>query len=182
MIAPRCKTRESICVLKSMGGSVAIQVPRTQRRSPRHAATRTVIRHATFSGWLRDYSVNGFSMETSRGLRIGERYQFELVDDKETITLEASVRWCRLHSIRPGAVDGDFEPLFLTGLELTSSTLEQPSVTPPLRPGTDGQWQRSASGLERELPPTSLKRPGRDEPPPHRPSRLSNRSTRPTAG
>lgn len=87
------------------------------------------MRHISFNGKLRDYSVNGISIEADRGLRIGQHYQLEILSDIETVVLEALVRWCRLHSVRPGAIAGDFEPLFLAGLELTSSRPGPPVAT-----------------------------------------------------
>ena len=134
----------------------------SRRGSKRYGAPTTSVRHATFTGSLVNCSRNGIAIESDRGMRIGGRYELELVNDLLVITVEATVRWCRLRSIRPGAIAGDFEPLFVTGLELSQPRSESLGMA----------VRRMGDGL----------RQGPDEPIQNRPSRPASRSTHATVG
>jgi hypothetical protein len=137
MIAPCRKIEEPAYVFKGTVRKAEQQARNTRRRSPRRQAARVKVRHISFTGQLRNYSVTGISIETDRGLRIGHRYKLEILSDLETIMVEAFVRWCHLQAVRPGAIAGDFEPFFLAGLELASSRSGRTTdVRSPLSPGT----------------------------------------------
>lgn len=120
MIAPVCKKPITVSVSLSMGLRTKGTPHTTRRRNDRHRAHRTTVKHATFAGSLIDYSASGIALESDRGLRIGASYRLELSGDLKTAVPDAVVRWCRLCSVSPGAIKGDFEPLFRAGLEFVA--------------------------------------------------------------
>jgi hypothetical protein len=117
MIAPVCKKPITVFVSLSMGRRTEDTPHTTRRTNDRYRAHRTSVRHATFAGSLIDHSADGIKLESKRGLRPGASYRLELSGEIEMAVPEAVVRWCRLCSVSPGAIEGDFEPVFRAGLE-----------------------------------------------------------------
>ena len=114
-----------------------------RRREPRFSHRPAEIRHHSLIAIPRNLSSRGLALETTTGLRIGGRYRLELVTPWAVDRVEGTVRWCRLHAIRPSANGTDFEPLFLAGLELDAPvrmghTVLHPAQAPraPDRPAT----------------------------------------------
>ena len=120
MIAPDCKVagHESVCLPMDRPEEAALR-PLESPESP--PETGALVRHPTFSGHVIRAADEELSIESSRGLRIGARYELELIGELGACAIKVVVRWCRLCAVRPGTPEGDFVPLFRSGLQITSS-------------------------------------------------------------
>ena len=69
---------------------------------------------------LLDVNASGFGIETRDPLKVGQNYSFRFQQGKESVELEARVRWCKLHrtlQIGPGEV----QCLYRAGLILVGA-------------------------------------------------------------
>lgn len=119
MIAPQCKVGPDRSVVQSMDQPKAAR--RTPATTPHHLpGSKAFVRHPTFLGRVIDRGDEELSIESDTGLRIGARYELELVAEMGTSAIEVVVRWCRLCSVIPGSVEGEFVTVFRSGLQIAS--------------------------------------------------------------
>ncbi len=105
----------------------AARTSRDRRRRRRLIAKATRLHSPTLEARLLDFSRAGFALETTQGLRIGQRHVFRIEKSAGLIgperpkssgtarSLVGVVRWCRLRTTRP-LENGDIEPVFCAGL------------------------------------------------------------------